>query len=135
MYICASVWIYVHHMPVGAQGGQRVLGSLELELQVFVNHLIWILGTKPGFSATAVNVLKHWAISSVPIWFLLIHCPDPGDRCAHILALEKEFNSSANLREDFSEELTDDSLNTLRTKLDHIFFSDSYFNFSLGTNV
>lgn len=35
------------------------------------------------------------------------------------------------LREDFSEELTDDSLNTLRTKLDHIFFSDSYFNFFL----
>lgn len=98
MFICVSVWIYVHHMPVGTQGGQRLLGSLELELQVFVNHLIWILGTKPGFSARAVNVLKHWAISSVPIWFLLMHCPDTGDRCAHILALEKEFNSSASFK-------------------------------------
>lgn len=46
-------------MPVGAQGGQRVLDSLELELQVFVNHLVWILGTKPGFSGTEINVLKH----------------------------------------------------------------------------
>lgn len=98
MYICLSVWIYVQHMPVGAQGGQRVLDSLELELQVFVNHLVWILGTKPGFSGTEINVLKHWAISLVPIWFLLMHCLDPGDRCAHILALEKEFNSSASFK-------------------------------------
>lgn len=56
------------------------------------------LGTKPGFSARAVSVLTHWVISSVPIWFLLMYCPDPGDRCAHILALEKEFNSSASFK-------------------------------------
>lgn len=47
-------------MPGGSQRGERVLDFLELELQAFVNHLIWVLGAKPGFSARAVNVvLKH----------------------------------------------------------------------------
>lgn len=40
------------------------------------------------------------------------------------------------LREDFSEELTDDSLNTLRAKLDHIFSPlIAILIFSLGTKV
>lgn len=131
MYVCVSVWIYVHHMPVGAQGGQRVLGSLELELQVFVNHLIWILGTKPGFSARAVVFLNTEPPlqSQFGFFWCTVQILETGVPTSWLW--KRNSTPLLALREDFSEELTDESFNTLRTKLDHIFFSDSYFNFFL----
>ena len=38
--------MYVHEVPSGAHGGQRALGLLELELQVVVSCLAWVLGTE-----------------------------------------------------------------------------------------
>jgi hypothetical protein len=35
------------------------LDSLELELQAVVNCPVWVLGTKPGFSASTLSVLNH----------------------------------------------------------------------------
>lgn len=40
--------IYVPTVTSGR--GLRVSDPLELELQVTMNHLMWLLGTKPGFS-------------------------------------------------------------------------------------
>lgn len=43
----------------GAHRGQRVgSNSLELELQVVVNSLMWVLGTKLLSSASTINVLN-----------------------------------------------------------------------------
>lgn len=36
-----------------------VLGPLEMELQVVVRHLIWVLGPKLWPSSRAANILKH----------------------------------------------------------------------------
>jgi hypothetical protein len=34
------------HVTAGAHGGQKQQISLELELQVVVRHLVWVLGTE-----------------------------------------------------------------------------------------
>jgi hypothetical protein len=53
MYVCG--WVYVH-VSVGAQGAQqRASHSLELELQVVVCHLVWILGSKLVSSTRAIH--------------------------------------------------------------------------------
>lgn len=55
----------------GAQGGQnRALDTLELESEAFVSHLKWVMGTKPGPSAQ--STLIRWAMSPVPLFYLLI---------------------------------------------------------------
>lgn len=44
--VCISLYIYAVD-SVGARRGQkRALDAQELELQIAVNHLIWVLGTK-----------------------------------------------------------------------------------------
>ena len=48
----------MHAVCVGAHGDQkRVLDPLELEFQVVVSCLMWVLGTKPRSSARAANTL------------------------------------------------------------------------------
>ena len=47
MYACVSGCMYACYMQAGVCGGQeRVLDPLELELQIVVNHLTWVLGTE-----------------------------------------------------------------------------------------
>lgn len=56
---------------------ERVLersDPLQLKLQAFVSHLVWVLGTRLQFSVRAVSALNHGAISSVSgsgFWFFL----------------------------------------------------------------
>ena len=38
------------HRSLGASGGQRCQSPLELELQVVVNPLMWVLGSEPRSS-------------------------------------------------------------------------------------
>lgn len=59
------------YMPLGYgthKGWRKVLDPLELELEVFVTHLIRVLGTEPGFWGRAANTLYHLAISPVMIF-------------------------------------------------------------------
>lgn len=57
-------------MHAGACGGQkRSLDPLELELQMVVSHLMWVLQTEPRSSAEAASAMNNWAISPAPIIF------------------------------------------------------------------
>ena len=65
MFVCeckdkVSVYEFVcMHMYVVVYGGQKkVLESLELELQVIVSHLMWVLGTKFQSSGRGVSTLN-----------------------------------------------------------------------------
>lgn len=47
------------HMSAGTSGGQkRVLGLLELELQVVLNCLTWVLATKVVLSVQTVSAFN-----------------------------------------------------------------------------
>lgn len=44
--VCVSTWVYVHHVHDRAQGGwKKTLDPWELEFQVIVNTLRWVLAT------------------------------------------------------------------------------------------
>lgn len=42
---------------------QKTSDSLELELKVVVLGLIWVLGTEPGYSVSALSALNQGTIS------------------------------------------------------------------------
>ena len=47
------------HMCVDVDGGQwRAVDALELELQEFVSHPLWVLGTRLRTSGRAVSALN-----------------------------------------------------------------------------
>lgn len=53
-------------VPVEAKNA-FLLALLELELEAFVNYLMWVLGTMPGFlAARAACVLNHLDIYPAP---------------------------------------------------------------------
>lgn len=61
VFLCVwGGWGYVQ-VSAGTCGGQRQRITLELELQVVVVHLMWVLGTT-GFSARAALAGNHRAI-------------------------------------------------------------------------
>lgn len=43
MCMCVPAWIYVHHIYTDAE---IALDPPEVELEVIVSYLIWVLGTK-----------------------------------------------------------------------------------------
>jgi hypothetical protein len=61
MYMCGlHAWVYMHHMCVEAHRDQKMaLDSLELESQMVVSHLMWVLWIEPGSSARAANAPNH----------------------------------------------------------------------------
>lgn len=44
----------------------RSVDSLELESQVVMGYLMWVLETEEGFSTRTVNAFNHGAISLAP---------------------------------------------------------------------
>lgn len=65
MHMHVPVGVYMHYVHVEAYRGQRrVSDPLELELQVVVSCLRWMLGTEPMCSARAVSTLSHQVLSS-----------------------------------------------------------------------
>lgn len=53
-------------MDTGSYGGQKsVLDSLELDVQVVTSCLTWAVGTKPGPSAKAADVLNRQTSSLI----------------------------------------------------------------------
>ena len=77
MYPRVPEYKYVYYMH--AYGKQkRVSGALELELQAILSPMIWVLGTKPGYSAKAGSDLNHRAISFSPDLIIFISV------CVHI---------------------------------------------------
>lgn len=58
--------VHVHHMPGALGGCKRVLGLLELELQMVMTTMC-VLGIEPRFFVRAVCVLIHGAISPAPV--------------------------------------------------------------------
>lgn len=61
-------------MNVNATGARGPTRSLELELQVTVSHLMWVLGTKPLSSEGAtVCALNHQAVSRALNFVFLPH--------------------------------------------------------------
>lgn len=51
--------MYATYMPVVYRGWKIASDPWELELQVSVSHLIWMLGTKLGSMPRVASVLKH----------------------------------------------------------------------------
>lgn len=49
--------MYAYRVTLGGQ--KRPSDPLELELQVAVSHLVWVLGTKLGSSVRAAKTLSH----------------------------------------------------------------------------
>lgn len=43
MYLCVSACMYTHVCGCGGENKKKVLDLLQLELQVIVSHLIWLL--------------------------------------------------------------------------------------------
>ena len=41
---------------------RRDTGLPELELQVIVSHLMWVLGTELGSSVRVVFIFNNWAV-------------------------------------------------------------------------
>lgn len=68
MYMCEYLHTYLctSSVPSGHRDKKAVLGSIELEIQVFVSSLMVVLGIQAGFSAKAESVCNCWAISLVP---------------------------------------------------------------------
>ena len=62
--MCACVHVYIGADTHRAL--KRAPDSLELELQVVVSHLMWVLGMESRSSARATHALKHLAISPAP---------------------------------------------------------------------
>lgn len=52
MYLCVATY-----------RGQRTSGPPELDLEVVLSFLTWVLGAKPLLSAETASVPNHWAIS------------------------------------------------------------------------
>ena len=67
--------VSVHrHMSVrSTQGDQEgASDSLELELEMFLSPLMWLLGSELPSSDRAINTLSHRTISPAPHqWFLM----------------------------------------------------------------
>lgn len=66
LFLFVSMHIYLPNVCVCPWKPERVLDSLELELLVVVNGLIWGLGTKPRFSGRAADIFKHSGLSPDP---------------------------------------------------------------------
>lgn len=58
--------VHVYHMPGALGGYKRVLGVLELELQMVMTTM-GVLGIEPRFFVRAISVLIHGAISPAPV--------------------------------------------------------------------
>lgn len=61
MYVCLCVCVYVQGSKGACRGQKRALDPLELELQVTVGCLMWVLGTELCFFffARAASALNH----------------------------------------------------------------------------
>ena len=55
MWVC--MYVYAPYVCGISGDPKRVSGFQELELQVVVRHLMWILGVKPRISARAADAL------------------------------------------------------------------------------
>lgn len=57
--MCVCVRAHTHaHMNSDACRGQKVSNPLELELQVLVNHLMWVGGAELGFPERGISFLN-----------------------------------------------------------------------------
>lgn len=54
------------HVCAGTCGDEKSFGFSELELQVVMRYMMWMLGTKIWSSLRAASVLDHRAISPAP---------------------------------------------------------------------
>ena len=74
-----DICTYEYHVYVWwPQSPEDSIGSLELELQAAVNHLMWLLVFRFGSSVKAGHLNSRWAISSASlksfiVGFLFIH--------------------------------------------------------------
>lgn len=74
VYVCVCVcvlWVYVYVCKCTWK--PEASDPLQLELQMVVGRLTWVLGTEPEFSGRAASALSCWAISPAScISFLLL---------------------------------------------------------------
>lgn len=70
MYVCT-------HALVGS-GVRKRLGPLELDLEVIVKGLAWVLETELLSSRRAENTFNYWAISPGPIFEAGSHVAQAG---------------------------------------------------------
>ena len=61
MCICTYARVLTHRCPLRLEG---ILDSVELELEAFVRHLIWMLRSKLQVSDTVASAFRCRAISS-----------------------------------------------------------------------
>ena len=88
IYIVACVWMFHLHVYLHTTCPWRKIEGiqgwkLELELQVVVNHLIWVLGIEPGSSRKESNALNHQTISPATRNRSGWYCNDQNLACSH----------------------------------------------------
>lgn len=67
LYVCVPACLDVHHMCDGAHKAQKMTWDLqELELQVGMSCLLWVLGTRARTSVGVASALTHCGISPAP---------------------------------------------------------------------
>ena len=71
-FLCVYVnvcYLFVHHIHALACGDQKkALEPLELDLQITMSLLVWVLGTEPGSSKRTTNALNEPSLQS-PVLF------------------------------------------------------------------
>lgn len=83
VYICVPGCTYTTYMQVPVEARRDRSPPLELSLQAVVSCLMWVLGTKPGFSAKAVSAISRRAISPAPAQQLLSDKKDDSSLLGH----------------------------------------------------
>lgn len=58
--VCMSLWVQVSERP-------EMFHSLEVELQIAVICLMWVLRIEAGSSRRAVHTVNHWVLSLGPL--------------------------------------------------------------------
>lgn len=74
VYVCACMSLYVIHDSDGRGSQRKALDPPELDLQVVVKRLSWVLGSKSVSSVKAASIPTHSTTF-----------PDPQDQCKQYL--------------------------------------------------
>ena len=74
VYFCLSICVL--HECSGHGRQKSIVDSLELELQVVVSCLMWVLGTKPGSSTITTRLLTFQ--EALVILLFVVSSPSPG---------------------------------------------------------
>lgn len=66
------IYVWMPACMPSDHGDHKVLNPLESELEMVVNHMMCMLGTKTRLFIKAASAINHWEIFSAPYLLLLL---------------------------------------------------------------